>query len=57
MLEEAFALFTHSARSFPESPLARDCHLQRAVILERLGRHAEAAVEQKRAAEWYVPLR
>lgn len=54
-LHQAFELFTHSARSFPESPVAQDCHLKRAQILEQLGQPAEAAVERRRAEEWYVP--
>ena len=53
-LRKALELFTHSVRSFPESPVARDCHLKRARILERLGQPAEAAAERRRAEEWYV---
>ncbi len=54
-LHKAFDLFTHSVRSFPESPVARDCHLKRAQILEKLHQPAAAAAEQRRAEEWYVP--
>ncbi len=54
-LRKALELFTHSVRSFPESPVARDCHLKRAQILEKLERPAEAAAERRRAEEWYVP--
>ena len=53
-LAKALDLFTRSVRSFPESPVARDCHLKRAQILEQLGQPAEAAVERRRAEEWYV---
>ena len=56
LLSNALALFTHSARSFPESAVARECHLKRAQILGQLGHPREAALEKKRAQEWYVPL-
>jgi len=56
ILRKAFELFTRSVRSFPESPVARDCHLKRAQILEQLGQPAEAAAERRRAEEWYVAL-
>jgi N-acetylmuramoyl-L-alanine amidase len=55
-LHKAFELFTHSVRCFPESPVARDCHLKRAQLLEQLAQPAEAAAERRRAAEWYVPV-
>jgi N-acetylmuramoyl-L-alanine amidase len=55
-LEQAYELFTRSARSFPDSWLARDCHLYRARILAKQGRTEEADVEQKRVAEFYVPV-
>jgi N-acetylmuramoyl-L-alanine amidase len=55
-LHKALEIFIHSVRSFPESPVARDCHLKRAQILEQLGQPAEAAAERRRAEEWYVPL-
>jgi N-acetylmuramoyl-L-alanine amidase len=54
---EALELFTLSARSFPDSWIARDCHLRRAQILEALGRPDEAAMARLRAKEHYVPLR
>jgi N-acetylmuramoyl-L-alanine amidase len=53
-LQKAFELFTRSARSLPESPVARDCHLKRAQILDQLGKPTEAAAERRRAEEWYV---
>lgn len=54
-LHKAFELFTRSARSFPESPVARDCHLKRAQILDQLAQPGAAAAERRRAEEWYVP--
>jgi hypothetical protein len=56
-LRKALKLFTHSVRSFPESPVARDCHLRRAQILEQLAQPAEAAAERRRAEEWYVVVK
>jgi hypothetical protein len=55
-LEEALQLFTLSARSFPDSWLAGDCHVRRAQIFEALGREDEAAIARLRAQEHYVPL-
>jgi N-acetylmuramoyl-L-alanine amidase len=55
-LEEALQLFTVSARSFPDSWIAGDCHARRAQILEALGRPDEAAMARLRAKEHYVPL-
>lgn len=53
LLEEAFDKFTLSARAFPDSPVARDCHRYRAEILERLGRQDEAKQERRRVMEFY----
>ena len=55
-LEEALHLLTLSARSFPDSWVARDCHARRAEILRALGRVEEATVERLRVEEHYVPL-
>jgi len=55
-LSQALYLFTLSARSFPDSWIARDCHLHRAQILDALGQREEAAMERLRAEEHYVPL-
>ncbi|TDK23042.1 cell wall hydrolase [Luteimonas aestuarii] len=49
----ALALFTESARAFPDSPLAGDAHARRAELLARLGRTDEAAQESARAREHY----
>jgi N-acetylmuramoyl-L-alanine amidase len=54
--EEALELFTLSARSFPDSWIAGDCHLRRAEILVALGHPEEAAMARLRADEHYVPL-
>ncbi len=51
--QSAYDLFTRSARSFPDSYVAGRCHANRAVLLHRLGREAEATQEAKRAAEHY----
>ncbi len=53
-LDRALQLFTLSARSFPDSWIARDCHLHRAEILETLDRLEEAAMARLRAKEHYV---
>jgi N-acetylmuramoyl-L-alanine amidase len=55
-LADAFDLFTLSARSFPDSWVANECHLHRAEILEALGRHVEAEQERRRVQEFYVPV-
>jgi N-acetylmuramoyl-L-alanine amidase len=55
-LAEAYELFTLSARSFPDSWVARECHRHRAEILEALGRHEEAEQEGRRVREFYVPV-
>lgn len=49
----AYDLFSRSARNFPDSPVARDCHLGRAEALRRLGREAEAGAEDRRVKEFY----
>jgi N-acetylmuramoyl-L-alanine amidase len=54
-LEEALQLLTLSARSFPDSWIAGDCHLRRAQIFDALDRHDEAAMARLRAKEHYVP--
>jgi N-acetylmuramoyl-L-alanine amidase len=56
VLEKAYELFTRSARSFPDSWVARECHFYRAKILDRMGKKQEAAQEQRRAKEFYVPI-
>jgi len=55
-LQKAYDLFTRSARSFPDSPVARQCHQYRSDILAKMGRIREAKQEQKRVEEFYIPL-
>ncbi len=55
-LAEALDLFTLSARSFPDSWVAGDCHARRAQILEVFGNSEEAAMERTRAEEHYVAI-
>ncbi|ACU03461.1 MULTISPECIES: N-acetylmuramoyl-L-alanine amidase family protein [Pedobacter] len=53
-LQEAYELFTRSARSFPDSYVARQCHEQRVYLLKKLGKKEEARQEKLRSAEFYV---
>ena len=55
-LSRALELFTLSARSFPDSWVAGDCHARRAQILDALGNSDEAAMERTRAHEHYVAI-
>lgn len=54
-LHKAYELFTQSARSFPDSWVARECHLNRAKLLARMNRHEAANTELLRAREFYIP--
>lgn len=54
--QEAYELFTRSARSFPDSYVAAQCHENRAVLLKKLGLTDEAQQEERRAQEFYVPV-
>ena len=56
-LQRAYDLFTRSARSFPDSWVARECHAYRAELLRRFGREGKAAMELRRVAEYYVDLK
>ncbi len=56
MLEEAYSLFSLSAQYFPDSYLARECHLYRADILDLLDKKEDAVNEYARVREYYVPL-
>jgi dipeptidyl aminopeptidase/acylaminoacyl peptidase len=53
-LHAAYELFSRSARSFPDSYVAKMCHEYRAQILAMLGRAKEAEQEKTRAHEFYV---
>jgi N-acetylmuramoyl-L-alanine amidase len=54
--KKAYDSFTQSARSFPDSYVARQCHQNRAELLRRMGNEAEAKQESLRAREFYVKL-
>lgn len=56
-LKEAYELLTRSAKAFPDSPVARECHLKRAAILEKLGKPEEAKIAEKRAKEHFIVLK
>lgn len=56
VLTSAYELFTRSARSFPDSYVAGQCHAYRATILKKLKRTEESAIEKLRAEEFYVKL-
>jgi N-acetylmuramoyl-L-alanine amidase len=53
-LNKAFELFTRSAKSFPDSYVAAQCHSYRAAILKKLGKSEEAKQEELRVKERYV---
>jgi N-acetylmuramoyl-L-alanine amidase len=55
-LKEALTLFTRSARSFPDSYYARECHEGRATILNLLGNDEEARQARLRSREFFVSL-
>ncbi|SMO76432.1 N-acetylmuramoyl-L-alanine amidase [Fodinibius sediminis] len=55
-LEQALDLFTISARSFPDSWLARQAHRYRARIFEKAGEHQKQREAETRVEEHYVPL-
>ncbi|WP_181304097.1 N-acetylmuramoyl-L-alanine amidase [Rufibacter sp. XAAS-G3-1] len=55
--QQAYDLFTRSARSFPDSYVAAACHQHRATLLKRLGKPEEAKQEALRAKEFYVKLK
>jgi N-acetylmuramoyl-L-alanine amidase len=52
-LQKAYDLFSQSAKSFPDSPVARDCHKNRAVLLRKLGKTEQALQEEIRVREFY----
>jgi hypothetical protein len=53
-LRKAYDLFTRSARSFPDSWVAKECHQYRSAILLQLKRVKEAREESIRAKEFYT---
>ena len=56
-LRKALNLFTLSAKSFPDSYLAGECHLNMAELLEKLNEPGKAKEERKRVQEFYVNLK
>ncbi|MDQ6478667.1 N-acetylmuramoyl-L-alanine amidase [Dyadobacter sp. LHD-138] len=53
-IRQAYDLFTRSARSFPDSYVAAECHANRAVLLRMMGKTDEAELEALRVKEFYV---
>jgi tetratricopeptide (TPR) repeat protein len=53
-LEQAFQFFTRSARSFPDSYVAAECHKNRSIISKKLGKSEEAIDAGLRALEFYI---
>lgn len=56
LLRESYELFTRSARSFPDSYVAGQCHQNRSVLLRKLGKAVQAGQEDQRFREYYVPV-
>ncbi len=52
--QQAYDLFTRSARSFPDSYVAGESHKYRAILLEKMGKTEEAKQAAKRVQEYYV---
>ncbi len=52
-LKRAYELFTLSAKSFPDSYLAGNCHLYRSKILNKLGEFEKGEMELMRVKEFY----
>ena len=53
-LRKAYDLFSRSARSFPDSWVAKECHEYRSAILSQLKRDKEAKEESIRVREYYI---
>jgi len=53
VLQKAYDLFTQSARSFPDSYVAAQCHKNRVILLKKLGKPDEAMQEEKRVSEFF----
>ncbi len=51
--QKAYELFSQSAKSFPDSPVAAKCHKYRAELLRKLGKTVEAIQEETRVREFY----
>jgi N-acetylmuramoyl-L-alanine amidase len=53
VLQKAYDLFTQSARSFPDSYVAAQCHKNRVILLKKMGKPDEAMQEEKRVNEFF----
>ena len=53
-LQKAYELFTRSARSFPDSFVAAECHRRRAELLYILGKEEQAKIAALRAEEYFA---
>lgn len=51
--QKAYDLFSQSAKSFPDSPVAAKCHKYRAKLLRKLGKVDQAIQEETRVREFY----
>jgi TolA-binding protein len=56
-LQKAYELFSCSAKLFPDSFLAGECHLFRAKILEKMNKKNEAEEEFRRVKEYYMKIK
>lgn len=54
--QQAYKLFTRSARSFPDSYVAAEAHRNRAILLNQLGKYKKAKQAERRAREFYVGI-
>lgn len=55
-IKQAYDLFTRSARSFPDSYVAGECHEKRAVLLKKLGKYKQASEAETRSKEFFVEI-
>ncbi|MES3019663.1 MAG: N-acetylmuramoyl-L-alanine amidase [Bacteroidota bacterium] len=55
-LQKAYDLFSQSAKSFPDSPVAAKCHKFRAELLRKLGKIEQAIQEETRVREFYPKI-
>ncbi len=55
-MQKAYDLFSQSAKSFPDSPVAAKCHKYRAVLLRKLGKTEQAVQEETRVREFYPKI-
>ena len=53
-LQKAYELFTRSARSFPDSFVAAECHRRRAELLQILEKEEQAKIAALRAEEYFA---